>query len=418
MSEYQEVVLGQMLDNEDVWHKAGLTSYHFTDPFPRMVFDTISVLIEDGSPANIVTVKGRMPDIDSARLAGLTSKAPSSAWEFYAGKVKEEAARHHLWRLAGEAKEKLEGDESTEAVLSYLEDGLVSIALHGKEDVRRLGAGLHDYVSLLEKRHKNPGSLPGITTGFETFDSLFGGFEAQKLYYIGARPAEGKSALLLNLVVNAARAGAKVGIISLESSEQEAYARIFSNIQGVENYKLRQGLFRVVDMARITEAASEVFDWPVWISDNPELTTGELKAVARKMVIAHHAEILFVDYLQYIREDDGTTGEGARREHIAAASRALKALARSLHVPVVCAVQLKRDADGRRPYLGDFGESSQVEKDADVAILIHHYQDQGDRTILIVAKNRDGATADVPVFFDKEHAKFIAGACNRSNNVL
>lgn len=408
MSEYEEVALGQMIDDQDVWHKAGLISTHFVDPWPRMVFDVISSLIESGSPVNLVTIRDRAPDIDTARLAGLTTKAPSSAWEFYVSKVKEEAARSWLTRLVGEAREQIDRGDSTGEVVSYIEDGLVRIAMAGKEDVRLLGAGVLDYVKVLEQRHKNPGSLPGITTGFEKFDVLFGGFEPQKLYYIGSRPAEGKSALLLNFLVEAARAGHKTGLISLESSEQEAYARIFSNIQGIENYQLRQGLFRAADMARITDAACEVHEWPVWISDNPELTTSEVKTVARKMAIAHGVEILFIDYLQYIRDDKDHT---ERRDHVAETSRALKALARSLCVPVVCAVQLRRDADGRAPRLGDFAESSQVEKDADVAILIYHYEDQGERTHLMVGKNRDGACENVSVWFDKEHAKFTAGAC-------
>lgn len=403
MSEMQRVMLGQIFHDPDTWHRAGLVSEHFTDGFCRMVYEAIGQVMEAGEPLSLLTVKQRVPDIDAARLAQLTD-APRGNWSFYADRVKEEARRYWLRRLMAEAVEQIDRGDGTDQVYGYVEDGLVKIALAGKEDVRLMAEGLKGYIEELEDRHNHPGQLPGITTGFEAFDLVFGGFERQKLYYIGARPSQGKSALLLNFLAHAARAGAKCGLLSLESSEREAYARLFAQTQNIENGKLRLGYFRDADMKRIVDAATEIYDWPVWISDNPELTVSEVKTVCRKMVIAHGVEILYVDYLQYIREDeDGVE----RRDHVAATSRALKAIARQLNVPVVCAAQLRRDADGRRPMLGDFAESSQVEKDADVAILLHEWVDAGiEYHQVCVEKNRDGRTLDIPVVFDKEFARF------------
>lgn len=87
----------------------------------------------------------------------------------------------------------------------------------------------------------------------------------------------------------------------------------------------------------------------------------------------------------------------------------MKQLARILNIPVVVAAQLRRDAEGIRPKLNDFSESTQIERDADVAIMIHNRYEDGalKDTWLIVEKNRDGRKGDVPVIFDQNHLRFI-----------
>ena len=406
MSDYQHAILGQILADSDIWHRAGLIPQHFVNPWCREVFTTMSHVLESGEPLDMVTLKKSNRSLDAGRLAELTDAVPTTAnYEFYSEKVKEEARRHWLWRLVGEAKEGLEGNSPTDEVLGSIEDGLVKIALAGRSHVHHIKDGLLEYVGVLEERYNSKGALPGITTGFEALDEMFGGFESEKLYYIGARPSKGKSALLLNLLRSAAKDGKKGGLISLESSTHEAYSRLFADLGGIHNSDIRKGFFGG-SFGKITAAAEIIHAWDCWICDDPELTVSELKTIARKMVIAHGVEVLFVDYLQYIRTDKRSLGS-PRHEQVAETSRALKALARSLGVPVVCAVQLRRDADDHTPRLGDFAESSGLEKDADVAILIHS-EGGGDaeQTWLKVEKNRDGPTGAVAVHFEKEFARF------------
>ena len=413
MSEYQEAVLGAILLDNDLYHRAGLLPIHFTDRKARRAYDAIRAAIERGEPANLVTVGGMLDPHDIPWLAGLTDY-PGGSSDAYIRKVKAEAQHHWLWRLSTEAKERLEAGEDCVAVQEFLEDGLTKISTHGHEEVRHLNDGLKSFVDELERRYAmfNSGQIAGVTTGFEILDLDFGGFEGGKLYYVGARPSQGKSALLLNFALGAARAGRRVGMITLESSEREAYARAFAQIESVPNQNLRTGNVGKY-MPKIINAATIVSELPVWICDNPDLTTTQVAMVARKMVSVHKVECLYIDYLQYIRADKEVE---ERRDHVAATSRALKALARRLDVPIVVAAQLRRDADGRWPHLGDFAESSQIEKDADVAMLLHEERDAGvERHWIMIAKNRDGATRNREVVFEKDFARFVAGI---SDNVV
>jgi replicative DNA helicase len=86
----------------------------------------------------------------------------------------------------------------------------------------------------------------------------------------------------------------------------------------------------------------------------------------------------------------------------------LKALARSLDIPVVVSAQLRRDAEGKRPQLSDFSDSTQIERDADVAVMIYQSErkDESKKTYLLVAKNRDGPCRDIEVHFDAAHMRF------------
>lgn len=399
---YEEVILGQMLNNNDVWHQAGLTSQHFIDPWCRTVFNTISSIIESGDEANIVTVTQAKTIPPSRNVFELTDIAIGD-WKANADKVRQEARRHMLYLAAKTAAEKLEHGVDTEVVIGEIEDELVRIAMTGQDDVRLLTAGLHDYIEELERKYREQDDLGGISTGYTQLDKITGGFEEGRLWYLGARPSKGKSALLLNMMANVADKGIGCGLISLESSEREAYNRIISNKANVYSDSIRTGNFRPNDLVKIDSVVTGMKDWNVWVCDNPEMSASQVKAVARKMVIAHHVKILFIDYLQYIREDADDT---LRRDHVAATSRSLKAIARQLNVPVVCAAQLRRDVEDRRstwPRLGDFAESSQVEKDADVALLLH---DEDDTVWWCIAKNRDGATVNIPATFDKEHLRF------------
>lgn len=407
MSDYQDAVLGAMLTDNDLYHRAGLLPVHFTNPKQRRAYEAIKGAIESGAPANLVTVGKMLEPQDLPWLASLTDLAGGSS-DSYIKNVKEEARHHWLWRLSTEARERLEMGEDATAVQEFMEEGLTKISTHGHDEVKFFGDGVTQFVEELERRYEmfKADQIPGVTTGMMSLDLDFGGFEGGKLYYIGARPSQGKSALLLNFVFGAARAGHKVGLITLESSDREAYARAFAQLQNVPNSNLRTGNI-ARHMPKIMSAATAVEKLPVWICDNPDLTVSQVKMVARKMAVVHKVEALYVDYLQYIRADKE---EEERRDHVAATSRALKALARRLDVPVICAAQLRRDADGRWPHLGDFAESSQIEKDADVAMLIHEEKDAGnERHWIMIAKNRDGATRNREVTFEKDFARFVAG---------
>jgi replicative DNA helicase len=127
------------------------------------------------------------------------------------------------------------------------------------------------------------------------------------------------------------------------------------------------------------------------------------------MVRQYGVQIIFVDYVQIIESPQAEN----RKDAVERASKALKAAARQLDVPIVAAAQLGRQVDARgrekRPVLADFQYSSKIEQDADAAILIHQVGEQEGHTQAveaIVAKNRDGQTGTVRLEFTAPYVRF------------
>ena len=125
---------------------------------------------------------------------------------------------------------------------------------------------------------------------------------------------------------------------------------------------------------------------------------------------------MLVDYLQLMMY--GGRSSTPRHEQITEISRGIKAMARELEIPVLCAAQLNRgptDRETHRPRMSDLRESGSLEQDADVVALLHceDYYHQGEDsytstniTELLIAKQRNGPTGIVRLTFLKDCTRF------------
>jgi replicative DNA helicase len=104
------------------------------------------------------------------------------------------------------------------------------------------------------------------------------------------------------------------------------------------------------------------------------------------------------------------------QERLALSIRALKALAVEWDLAVVVTAQLPAHRAGRqdpRPVLDDLGGFGSIKQDADVVLLIYREEmyrpGQGveGATELIVAKNRNGPTGFVDLYFYPRYLRFV-----------
>jgi replicative DNA helicase len=246
----------------------------------------------------------------------------------------------------------------------------------------------------------------GIKSGFSKIDEATGGWKGKNLIYVGARPSQGKSALLCNMAVSALEDGANVGIITVESSKEEITTRMVSSKSQVPLHSLKTGLIGNNKLNQAIESYGWMYSDNLHFYDEPNANIMTVLAQARRMVTAHRVNILFVDYCQLIYPANRSM---SRVDQVSDVSIKLKQLARDLNIPVICAAQLRRDAENRAPMLSDFADSSQLEKDADIAILIQHDKDDNSgevQSYLHMDKHRDGQTASIAVRFIKETVTF------------
>ncbi len=225
-----------------------------------------------------------------------------------------------------------------------------------------IALGLSDRIDTSNKQNSS-----AITTGLVKIDDVMGGLFPGDLGIIAARPGQGKSALMGNIMYGAASAGHPVLIFSLEMTKEQLFDRTISRLAQVNISKFRQSKYITEnERARIFDATEKDYDLPIHIDDTPYIGHLELIRGARRYHRKHGIQLLMIDYLQLI--NISTRGPTTRDLAIGEVTRSLKGLAKELSVPIVILSQLNRAIEQRNdptPMLSDLRESGNIEQDAD-----------------------------------------------------
>lgn len=209
------------------------------------------------------------------------------------------------------------------------------------------------------------GVLVGIPTGLEELDDTLGGLHDSDLIVVGARPAMGKTGLLLGMTLAGSGNGRAVGLISGEQPHEQVGLRWMST-GGVSVGKLRAGHVPEESWGALYAKVKDTSGRNIRILDRSSPDIAEVIRVARRWKHQHGIRALYVDYLQKL-EISGM-GAAPKHERVGAVARALKNLARDLRIPVVALAQVSRKVEERanqRPMMGDLADSSEIEKEAD-----------------------------------------------------
>lgn len=258
----------------------------------------------------------------------------------------------------------------------------------------------------------------GIPSGFGMLDKYLTGLNKSDLILIGARPAMGKTSFALNLAQNISmNAGKKCVVFSLEMTKEQLAERLLSAQAGVESQKLKTGELTNDEWVRLGNAAGQFNDVELYLDDTSAITVPEIKSRLRRM---KNVDAVIIDYLGLI---SSASKKENRVQEVSEITRQLKMMAKDLNIPVICCAQLSRGTEGHgknhKPQLADLRESGSIEQDADIVLFLYredYYrndvaedkQDEIDanKTELIVAKNRHGATGSIEMTFDKEFTRF------------
>lgn len=286
------------------------------------------------------------------------------------------------------------------------------------ENVTRLvednGNAVPDICSFLDAQlmEMEEGGLKDdiIYTGYSGVDKMLGGMKKGTLTVLGARTGVGKTALAINVALNACRNEGRdkkrVLYISLEISEKEILYRAESCLLGINNRKLRDNCLSEGERAAFTLCVAQLREMGLQVKYSSCCSLQSITQLAYAMKRRMGLDFIIVDYLQLMDCPD----KKERYNAVGMLSRGLKCLAGTLDIPILTLAQLNRAPDARadkRPVLADLRESGSIEQDADVVILLHRddYYDKAPEkqglAEIIIAKNRNGPTGTVHMFFDK-----------------
>ena len=275
---------------------------------------------------------------------------------------------------------------------------------------RQVAGPLEALVARIDAIEPGTTSPDTVPTGFPSLDrTLGGGFRRQDLVVLAGDVASGKSALALGIAVRAAMAGIPTVYLSGEMSPERVMERALALEGKAAIDDLRQGRLDPVARAAVGAAAHRLRNAPLLLRP---LLGEDFDEVSLALEQVPGRRLLVMDSLQL-----APSPRPAARldERIALAVRALKGLAVEMNVAVLALAQLPRHRAGRddpRPTLDDLGALGSIKQNADLVLAI--YREEMYRpghgvegaTELIVAKNRNGPTGFVDLYFYPRWLRF------------
>ena len=423
--EAEEAVLGSILiDPEAIFRVSSfLKAEDFYIVKNQWVWDAAMALHERREPIDFVTTTKELETREqlaelggAAYISHLINVVPTAIHaEGYGRIVERTALRRRLLNAASEiAQLAYEESEEIDGTIDAAEQTLFGVSQRRiSRDLTPISDAIRAYYDRIEYLYEHRGEPLGIPTGFVDLDKMLGGLQRSDLLIIAARPGVGKTSLMLNIALNAARKHhQRVAIFSLEMSNEQIVQRLVSAETGIDSQRLRTGDLDDQDWPLFVQATSALSDTLVFVDDTPSITALQLRTKARRLYAEHGLDLIIIDYLQLM---SGEARSENRVQEISYLSRSLKALARELNVPVLVASQLSRAVEQRsdkRPILSDLRDSGSIEQDADIVMFIYRedmYDEQSDRkniAELIIAKHRNGPTGSIELFFQKNLTQF------------
>ena len=259
----------------------------------------------------------------------------------------------------------------------------------------------------------------GYKTGFSEFDNKLNGLNKSDLIIIAGRPAMGKTAFALNVLMNFCKENNKddnkvrAMFISLEMGMKQLYTRILAMESEVNAQKIARRELTEEDYGKFSIGYANIYNSEVMVLDNPNVNMSDLRNIAIKEQKNNGLDFIIIDYLQLISSTNKINK--SRQEEVSEISRKLKQLARELNIPVIALSQLSRSVENRadkRPLLSDLRESGAIEQDADVVVFLYRDEYYNPTTSdlgtaeVIIAKHRNGSVGTVKLKFEPELTKF------------
>ena len=415
--EAEQAFLGSLIMDSTSWdqisHMVGTKD--FFDGNNKLIFNEIYDLASAGQVIDVVVLedclrsKGVLDKVGGMQyISQLAHKVPTSAHiKAYAEIIKEKSIMRELISIStrtittvhqseqGDIKDVLDKAESE--IFAITTDSNVNDGLH------KIGPVVNAYIDTVYSK-KNNNELDYLLTGYNEFDKLTAGLQKSDLIIIAGRPSMGKTAFAMNVAQDIVfKQKKKVGFFSLEMSSQSIALRMLSSLSSVSMQKIRTGDYESSpqDTKAVTSAIEMMNDCDFYIDDTAAISPMDLRSKARRMKRESGIDLIVVDYLQLMSIPRFAEN---RVNEVGEVTRALKAIAKELDIPVIALSQLNRGVETRndkRPFLSDLRESGSIEQDADLIVFLYRDEvydpntDQKNIAEIRVEKHRNGQTGFV-----------------------
>jgi len=438
----ERAVLSAVIFDPETYEEiaAKLKPHDFYLPFHQHIFTAMEELSTEEKPLDDEFLRAKLTSMgkfDEVAMLDLLSANPITNTAAYMKEIKAKSTKRALATLATEIKKvTIEDDLPAEEVMNLVEKKLYEITQNSTSDDFRESKEITLAMMAEIERLKALGNskLIGTDTGFKNLNDKTSGFGKGDLVIIAARPAMGKTALVLNMALKAIERNEGVAFFSLEMPAEQLMLRLLSAKTSIPLQALRVGDLRDEQWSQLSAATQDLAEKKLFVDDGGYATIHHVRSKLRKLKAQHpEISVAIIDYLQLMSGE----GKEGRQQEVSEISRGLKQLARELQIPIVALSQLNRGVesrDNKRPMLSDLRESGAIEQDADIILFVYRddvYREAMEKekemkakaegkeytsefrkkseedAEIIIGKQRNGPTGTVELVFQKNFTRFV-----------
>lgn len=393
----EHAVIGSLVLDASPLDDLDLTAADFTERTCREVYRAVEALRGESQPIDVLTVAKWLEARTGSKWLATVGEIARQSYVTanigaYAALVREASQKRRAREVAAKLAARIEAD-GEQAIDSAIRD-LMLLSTTRRTHEHSLAEGLRLVVDHLDDESEERAA---IKSGLHELDTCLGGFHRSDLITVGARPAMGKTAFMVNLAL---AAGVPLGIISSEQPLVQLASRAIAIRGRVNAHRMRLKKLADADYPRVNDAIQALGEARIWVNDRSRPHIDDVIRQARSWAYAYGIRCLFVDYIQRI----AAGRREKRNEEIADVARGLKDLARDLDIPVIALAQVGREVERRqnqRPLMSDFKDSGVIEDESDVILTLYRDEvvnpDGAGKGVLEVnvMKNRHGPTGHI-----------------------
>lgn len=371
------------------------------------IFSTICYISSKKFDVSIVTIGDHLPNFMS-EISDIVMTASCANIESHIKILTKYYMKRSINTLINKLNTaNLNPDSEPSEVLAEFEKEINLINNYSISSVKNVREVLSETWKEIEE--SSTGKNGKVLTGIRDFDSLIGLYPAD-MFVIGARPSCGKTAIALTVALNMALDGKGVFIATLEMKNTRIMKRMLANISESELDLIRNGRINTITK-KLNDATNLLYNTNIHFDDRSKMTAYDFRSSVLRLKKNFDINIAIIDYLQFMQP----IGRKTIREEMNDTIQIIKSTAKDANIPIIVLSQLSRACETRKekPVMSDLKESGNIEQDADIIGLLNRPSTQdpdAPRNLVefIIAKNRDGKTGIVRLYFEGIWQKFFA----------
>ncbi len=399
-----------------------ITEHDFYPREHRMIYRALSQLLDAAKPVDVVTVAEvldshkLLEDVGGlAYLVNIAQNTPSAANAMRYGEiVRDYSLMRRMAAVSAEISEKINRRNGMNArdLLDFAQSRWMTVGEslnRANNTMKHVGEVMVSVIDKIDEMYMRDDAddVTGLRTGLDDLDKKTTGLQPGQLVILAARPSMGKTSLALNITENVCvEQGKNAAFFSLEMINDQLGMRLLASVARINQQRVSVGRINDDEFSLITKAVSDLKDAGIYLDEESNLNVNDIRARARRLhrELNGNLSLIVIDYMQLI----SVSGSDTRANEMGEVSRALKLLAKELHVPIIALSQLNRGLEQRpnkRPVMSDLRDSGGLEQDADNIYFIYrdevYHPDSKDKGTaeIIIAKQRNGPIGTVRTTF-------------------